>query len=101
MTYYVYIVACKTRRIYVGMTNGLKRRVWEHKHGIGSVFTAKYKINRLVYYASTSDVRVAIEREKEIKLLLRSKKLALIEEMNPEWNDLAAEWYDPDQQGTV
>ena len=94
MTYYVYIVASKTRRLYIGMTNNLLRRVWEHKQGIGSVFTSKYKMKRLVYFDSTNEVRAAIECEKELKLLLRSKKIALIEEMNPDWNDPAAEWYD-------
>jgi putative endonuclease len=94
MTYYVYIVASKTRRLYIGMTNNLLRRVWEHKSGSGSVFTSKYKMKQLVYFESTNEVRAAIEREKEMKLLLRSKKVALIEGMNPDWNDLAADWYD-------
>jgi putative endonuclease len=75
------------------VTNDLIRRVYEHKQGIGSTFTSKYRISRLVYYETCADVREAIAREKQIKGWLRSKKIALIESANPEWNDLSEGWY--------
>jgi putative endonuclease len=90
-TYYVYIMASQSRTLYVGVTNNLERRVYEHKVIEG--FTSRYNINRLVYFAETNDVTAAIAREKEIKGWLRKRKIALIEEMNPEWHDLSAEWY--------
>jgi putative endonuclease len=87
--YYVYIMTNHSRTLYTGMTNNPARRVEEHKVGLGSEFTRKYNIKKLVYYETTNDVRVAIEREKEIKNWLRAKKLALIETQNPEWRDLS------------
>ena len=86
--YYVYILASKSRALYTGVTNNLLRRVYEHKQGVGSEFAAKYNINRLVYYEYTGDVLAAIACEKQIKAWRRSKKVALIETMNPEWRDL-------------
>jgi len=91
-TYYVYIMTNRSRTLYIGMTNDLERRVYEHKTGRGSRFTAKYRIKQLVYYESTNDVHVAIRREKQLKGWLRAKKIALIEETNPTWQDLAAMW---------
>jgi putative endonuclease len=76
------------------VTNNLQRRVYEHKHKLVEGFTAKYNITRLVYYEATPDVRSAIAREKQIKGWLRSKKIALIESMNPEWRDLSEGWYE-------
>jgi putative endonuclease len=76
--------------------------MWEHKRGIGSEFASKYKIDRLVYYESYDDVRDAIRREKQIKGLLRIKKIALIVSKNPAWHDLSEEWYKdllPQQRG--
>jgi len=90
--YFVYIMANKARTLYVGITNNLERRVYEHKGKLVEGFTSKYGLNELVYYASTNDVREAIGREKQIKGWKRSKKIALIEEMNPYWEDLAAGW---------
>ena len=75
------------------MTNDLIRRVHEHKQKLADGFTKKYNITILAYYEVTPDVRSAIAREKQIKGWLRSKKIALIESMNPEWNDLSAEWF--------
>jgi len=95
-TYSVYIMSSQTATIYTGMTSNLERRVWEHKHGQGSQFTARYHCDRLVYYEAFSDVRDAIAREKQIKGWRRSKKTSLIATMNPEWRDLSAGWYDPD-----
>jgi putative endonuclease len=91
--YYVYIMANKARTLYVGVTNNLERRVYEHKGKLVEGFTSKYGLNELVYYASTNDVREAIAREKQIKGWTRAKKVALIEEMNLYWEDLAAGWY--------
>ncbi len=90
--YYVYIMTNHSHTLYTGMTNNLIRRVQEHQVGLGGEFTRKYQITQLVYYETTNDVRVAIEREKEIKSWLRAKKLALIETQNPEWRDLSAGW---------
>lgn len=73
------------------MANDLERRVNEHKSGAVSGFTKRYKIDRLVYFQETSDVEAAIAAEKQIKGLLRPKKIALIEEENPTWRDLSAE----------
>jgi len=75
------------------MTNDLERRVQEHKQKLVPGFTSKYNCTKLVYFDSGTDVYGAIEREKEIKGWLRSKKIALIESINPEWKDLSEEWY--------
>jgi putative endonuclease len=69
------------------------RRVHEHKNKLLPGFTRKYNIGSLVYFESTSSVHAALQREKEIKGWLRSKKLALIDSMNPEWKDLSEEWF--------
>lgn len=91
-TYYVYILANVSRTLYVGMTNDLKRRMNEHRSGVGSEFTHKYHVHQLAYYESTNWVWVALDREKELKSWRRSLKIALIEQHNPEWCDLAADW---------
>src|SRR3989344_6210442 len=89
-TYYVYILANKRNgTLYAGVTNNLKRRVYEHKNNLIKGFTEKYNIHNLVYYEETNDINVAIGREKQIKSWSRKKKFALIEKDNPEWNDLA------------
>lgn len=92
-TYYVYIMASKSRVLYTGVTNNLERRVYEHKNKLIEGFTSKYNVDRLVHYEETNDVNVAIAREKQIKGWLRSKKIALIESANPQWKDLSLEWY--------
>ena len=75
--------------LYTGVTNDLLNRVWEHKNGINkNSFTYRYNINKLVYYEHFTFIDVAIEREKQIKSGSRKKKLALIEDMNSQWNDL-------------
>jgi putative endonuclease len=76
------------------VTNDLTVRVYEHKQALTPGFTTKYGLDRLVYFESTTDVRVALEREKQLKRWVRRKKIALIERMNPRWEDLAADWYD-------
>ena len=87
--YYVYILASQRNgTLYVGLTNDLVRRVWEHKtHAVGG-FTAKYRVHRLVHFEQCDDPEAAILREKQIKNWHREWKLRLIEESNPEWNDL-------------
>jgi putative endonuclease len=91
--YFVYIMTNRSKTLYVGVTNNLIRRVREHKTGIGLGFTAKYKLDRLVYFERFEDVHNAIEREKRIKGWLRIKKIALIVSVNPAWRDLSEEWY--------
>ena len=93
-TYYVYILTNSTRRLYVGATGDLHRRVYEHKNKLIDGFTKQYNITWLAYYEETSDVRVANEREKQIKRWRREKKIALIESTNPKWIDLAQDWYE-------
>ena len=90
MKYYVYILTNKNHTVlYTGITNDLIRRVYEHKnHCDKDSFTAKYKVERLIYFEETSDVNVAIEREKQIKSWKRERKVALIMESNPRWIDL-------------
>jgi putative endonuclease len=90
-SYYVYIMSSPSRTLYTGVTNDLERRVNEHKSGAVAGFTKRYKIDRLVYFQETNDVSAAIAAEKQIKGLLRPKKIALIEEENPTWRDLSAE----------
>ena len=86
---FVYIMTNKHNTVlYTGMTNNLLRRIAEHKNGIGSKFTQKYNINKLVYYEVFENIEDAIKREKQIKAGSRKKKIDLIESDNPEWNDL-------------
>ena len=89
--YYVYIATNASKTLYTGVTNNLERRMDEHKRRVGSKFAAKYNITRLAYYEVYTDVREAIAREKQIKSWRREKKVALIESMNPTWQDLSAE----------
>jgi putative endonuclease len=79
--------------MYVGVTNNLERRMYEHKNKLINGFTKKYNINKLVYFEETSDVNSAITREKEIKKWRREKKDNLVLSSNPEWNDLSEEWH--------
>jgi putative endonuclease len=88
MPYWVYILASRRNgTLYVGVTNDLVRRVWEHRQGVGG-FTTKYGVTRLVYFEDTPDVTAAIQREKNLKHWSRAWKIALIERANPEWLDL-------------
>ena len=90
--YYIYIMNNRSNTLYIGVTNNLQRRMYEHKHHLTAGFTSKYDLTRLVYFEETSDVNIAIAREKQIKGWLRAKKVALIESMNPDWRDLSEEW---------
>ena len=87
-TYYVYILASKSRALYIGMTNKLVQRLASHREGKSS-HTAKYRIVCLVHVEVTHDVRAAIAREKQLKGWRRDRKLALIGSVNPTWDDLA------------
>lgn len=93
MHYYVYIITNKSQTLYVGMTNNLERRMYEHKNKLIPGFTSKYNLNRLVYYEQTANVLSAIAREKQLKGWLRKKKIELIESHNPEWSDLSIELF--------
>lgn len=89
MESYVYLVANKYNNVlYVGVTNNLIRRIYEHKNRLVKGFTHKYNVNRLVYYEVCPDILVAITREKQIKGWAREKKNKLINMMNPNWDDL-------------
>lgn len=90
LRYFVYILTKVYNTVlYTGVTNDLVRRVSEHKRGVGSRFTSRYRIHKLVYFEITESVESAISREKQIKGWSRSKKVALIEAVNPEWKDLS------------
>jgi len=87
--YYVYIMASKRNgTLYIGVTNDLARRVYEHKQGLADGFTKRYKIKYLVYAEAFDDVRMAIQREKTMKHWSRAWKISLIESQNPRWRDL-------------
>ena len=90
--YWVYIVASLSGTLYTGVTGDLFVRIMQHKAGEIEGFTRQYKCTRLVYYESYENVRVAIAREKQIKRWRRSKKIVLIEKINPRWADLAEHW---------
>jgi putative endonuclease len=93
--YWVYIVASCSGTLYIGITNSIERRMVEHKSGEFAGFASKYRCNRLVYYESFDDVEKAIGREKQLKGWVRRKKIALIESVNPKWQDLAEKWGAP------
>jgi len=93
---YTYMLASATRRLYVGVTNDLVRRVWQHRSGAIPGFTKKYSVGRLVYFESFDDPLLAIRREKQLKGWARVKKLALVESMNPAWIDYAEDWFATD-----
>jgi putative endonuclease len=87
--YFVYILTNRHHTApYVGVTNDLVRRVHEHRTKIASVFTARYNVDKLVFFEETSDVQAAIAREKQLKAGSREKKIALVNAMNPDWRDL-------------
>ena len=95
-TYYVYIMTNHSGTLYVGVTNDLERRVREHKQQKVDEFTKRYRITRLVYFEECSQVEDALAREKQLKGWLRTKKVTLIEEGNPNWEDLSDGWYGED-----
>ena len=94
MSYYVYILTNDLSTVlYIGVTNDLERRVYEHKTGAVPGFTSRYRINKLIYFEETNDVRAAIAREKQLKGWRRSRKADLVATMNPSWSDLSDGWY--------
>ena len=91
--YYVYILSNKINTtLYIGMTNNLKRRIYEHKNKLVPGFTEKYNVNKLVYFEKVSDVKAAIQREKNLKNWNRDWKLELIKKTNPSFMDLSMDW---------
>ena len=90
--YSTYIMASRSRVLYIGVTNNLPRRVYEHKCELIDGFTKKYKCKRLVYFESSNDINTILAREKQLKNWNRQKKMNLINGMNPEWRDLSEEF---------
>ena len=92
-TYYVYILASKRNgTLYIGVTNDLERRLYEHKNNLVDGFTKRYNVHDLVYYEVTNDVNAALQREKQLKRWTRKWKIELIEKVNHEWRDLAEDF---------
>ena len=92
-TYCVYLLTNQTNKVlYVGVTNNLRRRLYEHRRKSVAGFTKKYNLYKLVWFEQTEDIRSAIAREKEIKGWRREKKNRLVEDINPDWRDLSEEW---------
>jgi putative endonuclease len=98
---YTYIVASKSRTLYIGMTSNLHRRIFEHKLEIHERFSAMYNCNRLVWFERFADPSEAIVREKQLKRWSRAKKIALIAKDNPTWLDLSEEWYAVEKLGGI
>lgn len=91
--YYVYLLTnWNNKVIYLGVTNNLERRLYEHKNKLVKGFSEKYNVNKLVYFEETQDITAAIAREKEIKKCRREKKNQLVNRMNPNWKDLSSGW---------
>ena len=90
--FWVYILSSRSGTLYVGITGFFDRRMYQHKYDTIEGFTQKYQCHRLVYYESYQDVQVAIAREEQMKRWRREKKIALIEKLNPRWQDLAENW---------
>ena len=92
--YYVYILSnFSNTTLYIGVTNDLKRRIYEHKNKLIEGFTEKYNISKLVYFEETSSIESAIQREKNLKKWKREWKNKLIEESNPEYKDISEGWF--------
>ena len=93
-TFFVYILANRSGTLYIGVTNDLRRRLWEHRHCVNPGFTSRYNIRRLIYFETTHSILSAIRREKQLKGWKRERKIALVNAMNPGWKDLSEGWYD-------
>ena len=93
-SFYVYILSSKAGVLYVGVTNDIKRRVYEHKNHLVEGFTKQYEVGTLVYFETKRNATSAIKREKQIKAWRRAKKVKLIDSINPDWEDLSRDWYD-------
>ena len=96
--YFVYIMTNNSKTLYIGVTNDLQRRIYEHKNKLVEGFTKRYNITKLVYYETTNSIESAIKREKQLKNWKRAWKIELIESMNKDWDDLSEEWFDTIQK---
>jgi len=95
--YYVYILTNRNNNVlYIGVTNNLVRRTYEHKNKLVEGFSKRYKLIKLVYYETTGSIESAIEREKQLKNWHRGWKINLINQLNPEWKDLSNDFLDPE-----
>ncbi len=100
--YYVYILASERNgTLYIGVTDNLIKRSWQHKNESDESFTNKYAVHKLVYYETTNDITSALSREKQLKKWNRKWKIELIEKDNPEWQDLAEEYYSAKRQDEI
>ncbi len=90
---YVYIMTNRSRTLYTGVTSNLEQRVYQHKQKEGPGFTARYNMTRLAYYEEIPSIGDAIAREKQLKGWRRSRKIELIESVNPQWRDLSEDWH--------
>ncbi len=100
-SYYVYILRNRSGTLYIGVTNDLQRRLQEHREKKPGTFSARYKLDRLLYFEETDDVAVAIAREKQLKGWTRKRKIALFTETNPRWRDLSEDWVDPRERALL
>ena len=94
-SYYTYIVASRSRTLYIGVTSRIEQRIWQHKTKVHKGFTATYNCDRLVWFETYADAGTAIAREKELKGWRRARKIELIESVNPAWVDLSEQWGQP------
>jgi len=94
---YVYMLASTSRTLYTGVTSDLERRVWQHKTHAHDGFTTRYNVSMLVWFTDFARIEDAIAFEKSLKGRSRAKKVALIEESNPRWDDLAWNWFPPEE----
>jgi putative endonuclease len=94
-TYYTYVVASRSRTLYIGVTSNLEQRIWQHKNKEYEGFSATYNCNRLVWFERYASPEAAIAREKQLKRWIRAKKIKLIEQTNPIWLDLSESWQTP------
>ena len=91
--YYIYILTNWNNKVmYIGVTNDLVRRIYEHKNQLAGGFTQRYNIHKLVYVEETGDIKAALAREKQLKGWRRETKNALVESQNPAWKDLSEDW---------
>jgi putative endonuclease len=93
-SFYVYIMSSRSRTLYIGFTNDLVSRVWQHMMKTADGFTSQYNINRLIYFEEFASAKEAIIREKQLKGWRRERKITLIEQSNPAWDDLSDGWYE-------
>jgi putative endonuclease len=99
--YYVYIMSSASGILYTGITNNLEHRIFQHKNKLVEGFTKRYNVTKLVYFDSSDDVTSAIAREKQIKGMLRIKKIALIKTQNPDMKDLSEGWFDTEKDAAA